>query len=143
MILGVTGTKNGATPQQRAIAASMIRHPVTQVIRHGDCVGFDAEAHDIAFQRGRVIHIHPPSDSKLRAFKGFGVDPLFVGQIIWHEPKPYLPRDDDIVDGSERLLAVPNGPERMRGSGTWYTIRYARGRIPITIVWPDGTTSHE
>jgi hypothetical protein len=144
VIHGITGTHRGYTPAQRAALSSIVRHPSTEVIHHGDCVGVDALAHDVAFEAHKRIAIHPPSDGKLRAFKGIGVTPKFIGQIVWYEPKPYLDRDDDIVDVCTTLIAVPFGPESMRGSGTWYTIRRARdAEKPRTIIWPDGSITHD
>lgn len=144
MKVGVTGTHHGSTPEQRARLASLLRHPTVTEVHHGDCIDVDAFAHDVAFEAGKLIVVHPPTDSKLRAFKGFGVTPKFEGQITWWAALPYLDRNLDIVSATIKLYAAPIGPERMRGSGTWATIRYARKyRRPITFVWPDGEVTYE
>ena len=66
-------------------------------------------------------------------------DDSFGDSIVVMKPKKYLDRNHDIVDASAEMLALPSGPEKMRGSGTWATIRYARRtRVPLLICWPDG-----
>jgi hypothetical protein len=83
---------------------------------HGDCVGADAEAHVIATVLGFETVVHPPKNEKLRAF--------CKGDLIL-EPRDYLARNHQIIDATDLLFAVPDGPETKR-SGTWSTIRYAR-----------------
>jgi hypothetical protein len=54
------------------------------------------------------------------------------------EDKDFLERNRDIVDRVEILIAAPEGPEVQR-SGTWSTVRYARGKvIPIYLLRPKG-----
>jgi hypothetical protein len=54
---------------------------------------------------------------------------------------PALVRNRSVVEAAfgGLLIACPKGPEVWR-SGTWATIRYARRRgcVPL-IFWPDGT----
>ena len=98
---------------------------------HGDCIGSDAEAHDIALSLGFYMVIHPPINESKRAFR--------TGHIL--KRKSYLIRNRGIVDSTDRLLATPNEDyERLR-SGTWSTIRYAKkcGKL-VTIIFPDGST---
>ncbi len=53
-------------------------------------------------------------------------------------------RDKDIVNPAERMIAAPAGTTEELRSGTWATIRYARKKkVPLSIVWPDGTISYE
>lgn len=132
--LGFTGTREGLTEPQysslRRVLSGLLSSPADQ-FHHGDCIGADATAHDLARSVSHArIWGHPPNKSVIRAYK----------QCDWLAPeRPYLDRNKDIVHATERLVACPDGPERQR-SGTWSTIRYARrqGR-PVTIVWPDGT----
>src|SRR2546421_1503 len=56
---------------------------------HGDCIGVDAFAHDVAYDLGYYIFVHPPSDPKFRAFKGARSDP----RIKILEPRYYLDRN--------------------------------------------------
>jgi hypothetical protein len=67
---------------------------------HGDCLGADAVAHAIvrSWRPTARIIIHPPSSDSLRAFC----------QGDAHlAPKPYLARNQDIVDECEVLVAAP------------------------------------
>jgi len=119
VILGFTGTRSSLTPWQKRKMREIISHPSIELLHHGDCVGADAYAHKIALEAGKTIVIHPPTNPKYRAWC-MGID------VLWLPEKPYLVRDKDIVMACDILLAVPKGPEVMRGSGTWATIRMAR-----------------
>jgi hypothetical protein len=121
MILGFTGTRSELTPFQVRKMRQIISHPAVTEFHHGDCVGADQLAHRFALEAGKKIVIHPPIKKKYRAWC-LGID------VEWWPEKDYLARDRDIVKCCEVLLAVPKGPEVKRGSGTWYTIRYARKR---------------
>ena len=102
---------------------------------HGDCIGADAEAHDIARALGYRIVMHPPINQSQRAFKSGDEE---------RELLPYLDRNRRIVTETDALIAAPGeNIERLR-SGTWSTVRYARrvGRS-IYVVFPDGTNRPE
>lgn len=95
------------------------------VLHHGDCVGVDQEAHSLARQLGWLTHAHPPEDTKLCAH---------TQPNNWtDEPLPYLTRDCNIVDSVTVLLAVPSSGFRGRGSGTWYTVKYAMTKSNLEI----------
>lgn len=106
------------------------------LLHHGDAVGADADAHQIATEHGVEIHVHPGPDPAHRAF--------CTGAVV-HAPKEFMARNKDVVDGSDYLVAAPAVPEaEARQSGTWRTVRYARAaKVPITIIWPDGTVEVE
>lgn len=133
MILGFTGTQIGGTPAQLAALRDLLTVTLrpSDIFRHGDCDGMDKIAHGIVRSlTGAIIHIHPPTNATKRAHCD--------GDVIWL-PRPYLDRNHDIVNRSDRLIACPAGPETVR-SGTWSTVRYAyRHGRPVTIVWPDGS----
>ena len=132
--VGFTGTRFGMTDHQRhlltmKLSAIKARHGVV-VFRHGDCLGADAEAHEIALDLGFSITIHPPIKAHLRAYCAA------PGAVILR-PKAYLERDMDIVDGSSCLIATPKTVMEERRSGTWATIRYARrSGKPVTLLHP-------
>ena len=118
--------------RQRTFIVSLCSRLSTAELHHGDCIGADADMHDLAKEFGFCIILHPPIKSAKRAFcKGADEE---------REPKEYIPRDHDIVDETEFLIATPNGTSEILRSGTWATIRYARklGRR-ILIVYPDGS----
>lgn len=130
MRVGFTGTRIELTFKQvDALDGVLAAVEGPAELHHGDCVGADAwAARRAAAFRYRVVS-HPPTENGYRAW---------IPATEMREPKPYLERNRAIVDETERLIAVPDGPERVR-SGTWSTVRYARrlGRS-ITIIWPDG-----
>jgi hypothetical protein len=122
MIIGFTGTRSGMNSyQKKALTLILQKHRFDDMkklneFHHGDCVGSDEEAHEIAHNLGYWIVTHPPTNTRLRAFQ------------ISHCEKPplgYLERNHNIVDACSLLIAAPLGPELQR-SGTWATIRYAR-----------------
>lgn len=135
-VIGITGSRAGCTPAQYACLASYLRHPTTTVVHHGDCVGVDAEAHTIAGEAGKAIVVHPPTDTKLRAWMTGSIHKPATTFL----PAPYIERNHAIVDACDRLLAVVAQPEATQPrSGTWATVRYAvRTGKPVTIIWPDG-----
>jgi hypothetical protein len=72
---------------------------------------------------------HPPSDPYLRAFA--------ASDVILPE-RPYLARNQDIVDAVDTLIVVPSGAEADNpSSGTWATYRMAMRRgITIHLLMP-------
>jgi hypothetical protein len=105
-------------------------------VRHGDCIGADADFHAIAVALGLPVAVHPPDNSSKRAF--------CQGATLVLDPLPYLVRNHAIVDRSDRMIAAPGERKEQLRSGTWATIRYARKQgKPLTVVWPDGTIAAE
>jgi len=104
-----------------------------QHVHHGDCIGADKEFHDICrrLEFAPIIHIHPPSNPKKRAF--------CEGDVTYAEA-PYRKRNGNIVKMSDVLLAGPKEEhEIMVGSGTWQTIRLGvKACIKVYIVIPSG-----
>lgn len=122
--VGFTGPRVGVTSmQKRYIRISLQKvwndNPnSTKYFHHGDCVGGDSIAHDLAVAIGYVIVIHPPTDPKYRAFKEGIVLP----------EKSYIERNHDIVDNSHFILAATSTIREQLRSGTWATIRYAKSK---------------
>ena len=127
---GFTGTRKGMTEAQRERLRELWHpdgYPIT--LHHGDCIGSDKQAHQMALDTGWLVHVHPPLNGVYRAF--------CEGHYL-EEKKDYLDRNRDIVDCSSVLFATP-GRSSQKG-GTWYTIRYAKKRGVLTfIILPDGT----
>ena len=119
--IGFTGTQAGVSPERiekfRAFMADAADKGWV-VFRHGDCIGADAQAHKVARSLKYYIIGHLPEYDGKRAFCHF--DETWI-------PKPYMVRNQDIVDNSQILVALPKDPdhEELR-SGTWSTIRKAR-----------------
>lgn len=133
--IGFSGTRFGMSQIQKDILFRILADH-QGFFHHGDCIGADAEAHDVASAMANfTIHVHPPIDSKLRAFKQGHVN---------HPPKQYWARNADIVDQCHYLIACPLNASQQTG-GTWNTIKYAmRPNINrrFTIITYDGTIGH-
>lgn len=98
---------------------------------HGDCIGSDADAHEIACFLEWDIVIHPPEAEQLRAW-------CAPAKHIC-DPLPYLDRNKEIVRQTDCLIAAPREREEQLRSGTWSTIRFARMlRKRYMIIYPDG-----
>lgn len=117
MRIGFTGTQAGMTiKQETELMAYLAVHCAS--FHHGDCIGADAQAHNIARQLLIPIIIYPPIIKTKRAFcKDYS---------SIREPKDYLVRNHDIVDNTDMLIACPKTAEEEMRSGTWATVRYAR-----------------
>lgn len=119
MKIGFTGTQRGLSPGQATfLRSTLLEHNPTE-FHHGDCVGADAEAHEIVREllpQCKII-IHPPTVPHKQAF--CHGDETRVN-------KPYLQRNRCIVDSVDLLIAAPWTNEEQLRSGTWATIRYAR-----------------
>lgn len=133
MIVGFTGTKEGLTTAQLNRLRTEVRRIDIGVAHHGDCRGADANFHDCVrqFHRGATIVIHPPTDSKHRAYK--------KGDVTQPEDD-YLTRNANIAFAAEYMIACPKEHEEVMRSGTWATVRKARqyGK-PILFIYPDGS----
>lgn len=131
MKIGFTGTRQGMTASQSWTFLWFLRRLVRigDHFHHGDCVGADQQAHEMARSLGLWIVLHPPEKAVLRAF------------CQGHQERPsqeYHARNRDIVsEASDWLIACPAG--RSEQGGTWYTIKHARqvGRSHV-VIWPDG-----
>lgn len=140
MTLGFTGTQRGMTAEQRHKFRLLLIGLGPAELHHGDCVGADAEADTDAKSLSLVVHAHPPTENRLRAF--------CQPPTVVHVPQKYLARNRSIVAaGRDGLIAAPKDmqePDYKRGQGTWTTVGYARqaGRR-IWIVLPDGTVREE
>lgn len=121
--IGFTGTQKGMTRKQFQIldmlseAFSSIKETLI-IFHHGDCIGADFEAGELFYHKKCKVYIHPPEDSKKRAFS--------KKMHVIFDRKPYLKRNHNIVNMSNIMIACPNTTEEELRSGTWATIRYAR-----------------
>jgi len=129
--LGFTGTQDGMTIHQKNTINGLLQSIGPTEFHHGDCIGADADFHDLAIKYATPV-LHPPNISTKRAFK--------TANILRAE-KAYLERNRDIVDEVDIMIGCPKTFQEELRSGTWATIRYAKKQNRHTIiVWPDGTT---
>jgi hypothetical protein len=135
MKVGFTGTRFGMTDAQKATVRRLLVELGGTEFHHGDCVGADAEAQEIAGELGVTRVVHPPVDAKLRAF--------CKDYIECRAPKTHFARNRDIVSETDCLIGTPKvaGPITvMTLGGTAYTVNYARKRNrPVYVVEPDGS----
>ena len=69
VIVGMTGTRLGMTLQQKEKFYEILEYIDGHLFHHGDCLGADAEGHDMSEELGYQPIIHPPTNPKNRAFK--------------------------------------------------------------------------
>ena len=142
-IIGVTGTRQGMTREQREwFEARLQTDPKPGRLVHGAAKGVDTQCHHLV----AVYHIPRtiwPSNHSESLVDEYDEAMVILGDWT-HEKKPPLERNKDIVDGSTEMVAFPaNQFEELR-SGTWACVRYARKvHKPLTIVWPDGQVTKE
>lgn len=126
--VGFTGTQFGLTVPQSLVLADLLT--VWEELHHGDCLGADAEAAELAKAGGLWVVAHPPTNPAKRAFAHYDEQ---RGAL------PYLVRNQAIVDETRMLIACPTGVTEARRSGTWATVRYARSRgRTVIVIWPEG-----
>ncbi len=126
MIVGFTGTQLGMSQKQLDELTRILIRLAPCDLHHGDCIGADAEANEIAIGLGIKTGAHPPKNPKKRAYCECNT---------WFAPKEYIQRNHDIVDICEHLIIAPRTNTQVVRSGTWATYRYAKacGR-PYTIL---------
>ena len=135
--VGFTGTRHGMTPIQKdnihlLLTAYYTTHGGAE-FHHGDCVGADVEAAEMAQELKYTTHAHPGNDPSRRAFH--------ASDVIY-DPKPFLERNLDIVSSCDVLFATPDTDTEQLRSGTWSTIRKAEASsrfIEIAVILPDGS----
>lgn len=129
---GFTGTRHGMTDAQKAALRGFLAGGSGE-LHHGDCVGADSDAHDVADECGYAVVIHPPYSYKARAFRE-------VPRHMMRPEKPHLDRNKDIVLDTISLIAAPAEMEEQSRGGTWSTVRFARkqGKV-VVLILPDGT----
>lgn len=136
MSVGFTGTQMGMTPEQSANLIEALQTLMRYSdFHHGDCMGADAQAHEIAVSLRYRIILHPPSNSDKRAF-------CLADEA--RKPLGYLDRNTEIVKETEILIACPKEVTEQLRSGTWSTVRRARKlNRNILVLFPDGSTKKE
>lgn len=131
--IGFSGSRFGMTEQQSISVRNLLeerRHILSQGwFHHGDCVGSDAQACEIARNLGYKIYRHPPLEKKMNANCPYdATDPEYS----------YHGRNQRIVKATSLLIATPR--DNTGSGGTWWTIICARRmKRPRIIVLRDGT----
>ena len=135
--VGFTGTREGLTEKQYSCLNLFITKTI-KIAHMGDCIGSDEEFFYIVRDKAPKAKCfgHIPTEKSVRAFCEYDEE---------RKPKPYLDRNRDVVDECKLLIATPKSEkEEGRGSGTWFTIRYARNAFkPVLLIFPDGSFKYE
>lgn len=129
MKIGVTGSRHDRPQHTIARLRIILSDKGATELHHGDCIGFDAQAHDVAKSMGIKTVAHPPDNDAARAFKD-------ADEV--RAPKSYLGRNKAIVSEVDYVVAAPDGPEKIR-SGTWSTVRFAKksGVNGVVLSWSE------
>lgn len=116
MHVGFTGTRLGMTTEQFEAVRSLVLSIGPLIAHHGDCVGADAEFHEICTGLA-TIEVHPGPIGDLSAgCRGH----------VRHDPQPHMKRNAAIVAVSQVMIAAPPVDEPQSRGGTWATIGMAR-----------------
>ena len=129
MKVGFTGTRLGLSGNQTKKLINLLKAGTnfTDFI-HGDCVGADEDAAELARKQKLKLICCPPTKDEYRAF---------VKSDIMIEPASYLTRNRTIVDMADYMIACPANDSNM--GGTWYTIRCAQEQDKnLIVIMPDG-----
>ncbi len=128
--LGFSGTRYGMTDEQFRAVGHLVADIKATHYHHGDCIGADAQFHNLVLPLGEII-IHPPAVDYCRAHCTMA--------SAWMPSLPFLERNRAIVDASDALIAAPHERVEQQRGGTWSTLRYAReiGK-PLYLVLPNG-----
>lgn len=143
---GFSGQRNGMTEAQEQAFYMLLKELMLERLDHGDCVGSDENAHDIALKIPvPVIGIHPPTSARYRAHCETRI--ATGVQLKVYPPRPFLIRDRNILVEKDVLIATPRTPHMpisLRGQGTWTTVWYAKQQdMPCVIVSPNGDVRTE
>lgn len=119
MKIGFTGTQLGMSQHQKEQFVLKCEELGITEFHHGDCIGADAEAHDIVREFFPNVWIvgHLPKYKNKQVFRKCDE---------YRAPLDYLVRDKNIVSETEFLIGAPKSDDEELRSGTWTTIRYSR-----------------
>lgn len=133
--VGFTGTQAGMTLEQYNTVGGIVKSLAPKQGHHGDCIGADAQFHNICRNLGVYIVGHPGID-----FLGKSPKRAFCDVDECEPELPYLERNENIVEACKTLIAAPKEFVEVLRSGTWSTVRKARKKNRVLyIVLPDGT----
>lgn len=129
--LGVVGTYDGLTQEQRNWINYFLLNTLVRVLHHGDEIGACDEAAKLFASTGTYIIAHPGNALTVKA--NCNANDLV---LPWKESQV---RIRHIVNMSEMLLAFPETEIDAVRSTTWTTVRYAkRQSVPFRVITPLG-----
>jgi hypothetical protein len=126
--IGFTGTQHGMNDTQIDKLASMLKEVNSSFViteaHHGDCIGADAEFHNLVRRINPNIKIigHPGCDKNGERPKAANKECDELRPVL-----PYLDRNRVIVNSVDSMFVAPKEMKEVKMfSGTWYTWRYAK-----------------
>jgi hypothetical protein len=129
MEVGFTGTQRGLTVVQYAVLSHFLAELRPTALHHGDCVGADATADDLAARLSIKREAHPGLDKH-----GHSPKRAYCAAEVIHEPLLYMERNGIIAQ--HPLIVCPGEYIEQQRSGTWATFR--RRRQGAWVITPDG-----
>jgi hypothetical protein len=150
--IGFTGTRNGMSVAQKMLLGVILVDVLADSIKkgvddnwfhHGDCVGADDEACEMARDMGFKIYRHPPIDRKYqRNYIKTNQHPNHGNFDATDPAYSYQGRNHRIVIKSSMLIGAPLTD--IETGGTWQCLNLARRILkPIIIMHHDGTWTEE
>jgi hypothetical protein len=125
MMISITGSREGMTAWQRAALTKALRRPSVTAIVHGDCVGVDAEADEIAATLGLQRFAFPSNYTSTRARRDRD------GCVYLAEPAAPMQRNLPIIEHGQACVGLLRPSSR----GTWGAIRIAeRLKKPLLVL---------
>lgn len=117
MKVGFTGTQKTLTKAQVESINTLLKTLAPSEAHHGDCIGADTIFHSLCINQKIPVIIHPPINKNKR---GFNKNATILPE------KDYIPRNHDIVNAVDTMIAGPAEEIEQLRSGTWATVRYTR-----------------
>jgi hypothetical protein len=127
--LSITGTSRGATEYQLEEITSILNLHYSPNIEfhHGNCIGVDFQAANIAKRLGYEVICHPHLDDKII----HDSDQVMVSL-------PHFVRNRILVNICDMLIVAPFESTPQKLGGTWYTYDYAvKINKPVTLIYPN------
>ena len=136
MKVGVTGTRSGITPLQKAALESLLHELAPSELHHSDCTGADYACANLA-NSCSIRTVAHPGESR-------GIYRAYHKSTVILLPQNNLERNRLIVRSCDLMIALLAGEGEILRSGTWMTIRYSRKLLrPLIIIYPRGIISRE
>lgn len=126
-IIGFTGTRTMDEDDALVIWDIVNALPPDVILVVGACVGVDATVARAGYLTGRRVHAVVPAN---RSQVDSEFDRYCDTYEVMADGTDYRERNERIVAQSGRLIAIAQYPEyypESRRSGTWQTVRIARG----------------
>jgi hypothetical protein len=133
--IGFAGSRTGMTDTQiQKVKEVLAKYDVVEV-HHGDCLGADAQFHDICTEKGLKIIVHPPLSKEFRAFKTTGSTTILT-------EKAYNARNTELVESCDFFIGCPAKWKTNPHSGTWKILECALQQKMSAQIFPKDLEYH-